>query len=141
MEWWVWLIIGFSLLGVEVFAPTGFYLFMFGVSAVVVAGLVALGLGGPPWGQWALCAVLAILQMVFLRKHLLKVLKNKEPGTASEIVGAEVVLDGEIPPGGEGRGELRGTTWRVKNSGTAVLPAGGRVRVNEVEGLTLIVRG
>lgn len=141
MEWWVWLIVGFCLLGVEIFAPTGFYLFMFGVSAVLVGGLVALDLGGPAWLQWGLFAILAILQMLFLRKHVIKVLKSKEPGTASEIVGAEVVLDGQIPAGGEGRGELRGTTWRVKNAGTAALSAGARIRVNEVNGLTLIVKG
>ena len=82
-----------------------------------------------------------ILQMFFLRKHLLKALKSKEPGTASEIVGDEVVLDSDIPAGGEGRGELRGTTWRVKNIGATALSAGSRHRVNEVNGLTLIVRG
>jgi membrane protein implicated in regulation of membrane protease activity len=52
MAWWLWLLGGIALLGVEVLTPGGFYVMFFGVGALVVGLLVGLQAGGPPWVQW-----------------------------------------------------------------------------------------
>src|SRR3989304_4674160 len=52
MTWWLWVILGFALMGLELFTPVGFYFLFFGVGALVVGLLVGLGLAGPTWMVW-----------------------------------------------------------------------------------------
>src|SRR4051812_34241543 len=44
VAWWVWLIAGVVLMVAELLLPSGFFLFLFGVGAVVTALLAATGL-------------------------------------------------------------------------------------------------
>ena len=46
----------------------------------------------------------------------------------------------EVPPGGVGKAELRGTTWTARTEAASPLAKGQRCRVERVEGLTLWLR-
>ena len=50
MTWWAWMLLGVALLAVEVATPGGLFALFFGVGAIVVAPLAALGV--PEAGQW-----------------------------------------------------------------------------------------
>ena len=45
MIWWMWVLLGVVLLVVEMVTPGGLFALFFGVSALLVAGMAALGLG------------------------------------------------------------------------------------------------
>ena len=46
----------------------------------------------------------------------------------------------DVPPGGVGRAELRGTTWSARGTDGSALARGTRCRVERVDGLTLWLR-
>jgi len=59
MYWWLWLVAGLVLLGLEVLTPGGFYVLFFGIGALVVGTLVGLGAAGPVWFQWLLFSAIS----------------------------------------------------------------------------------
>jgi membrane protein implicated in regulation of membrane protease activity len=56
------------------------------------------------------------------------------------MVGEVAVVLEEVPAGGVGKAELRGTSWSARSQATAPLPRGQHCRVEKVEGLTLWIR-
>ncbi len=44
MVWWAWVLVGFLLLLGEILTPGGFFILFFGVGALVVGALGALGI-------------------------------------------------------------------------------------------------
>ena len=140
MAWWVWIVIGFGFILGEVFTPTQFFLASFGAGALAVGGLVVLGVGGPPWFQWCLATLLSVLFVVLSRKPMFGSATASSSTVAGDVVGAEVVLDEKLAPNAIGQGTLRGVPWKVRNLGAGELAAGSRCVVEEVDGVTLIVR-
>ena len=53
------------------------------------------------------------------------------------MVGEIATLMDDLPVGGTGKAEMRGTAWTVRNGGNAALAKGERACVQRVEGLTL----
>jgi len=142
MCWWLWLVLGLVLVGLEVLTPGGFYVLFFGVGALVVGTLTGLGWGGPPWLQWLLFSVISVASLLCFRPHLIRLARSKErPDPMDTLVGEIAVLAEELPAGAVGKAELRGTTWTAHNRGGRALARGQRCRVEAVDGLTLIVRG
>jgi membrane protein implicated in regulation of membrane protease activity len=56
------------------------------------------------------------------------------------MVGELAVALDPIAPGGQGRAELRGTTWTARNLASTPLAAGQSIRVERIDGLTIHVR-
>ncbi len=141
MVWWIWILIGLLLLGIEAFVPFDFFLFFFGVSAIVVGGGTAAGLLASMWAQSVAFSVFAVVFLAFLRKPLNQRWSSPDgtPGRAGEIVGESVVLTEALAVGGVGKAEFRGTSWTVRTAGGEPLDAGTRCRVERVEGLVLWV--
>lgn len=140
MAWWMWLVLGLVLLGGEMAVPGGFYLFFFGVGALLV-GLVGLaGIGLPAWGQWLLFSVLSIAALVLLRPRIMGRLRQATHRIDDNLVGEIAVASEAIAPGAIGRGELRGSVFAMRNGGADAVAAGQRCRVVRVDGLTLDVR-
>ncbi|RIL07244.1 MAG: hypothetical protein DCC71_03900 [Proteobacteria bacterium] len=143
MPWWGWIVVGAVLLGAELIAiPTDFFLFFIGVSAIAV-GLVGLaGVALPAWGQWALFGVLSVAAVAGFRVLAKRRARGGAgaPRVDDTLVGELGTASEALAPGGVGRIELRGSPWSARNVGDAALPAGARVRVERVEGLTLLVR-
>jgi membrane protein implicated in regulation of membrane protease activity len=137
----MWLLLGFLLFALELVTPGGFFVFFFGVGAVVVALLTGLGLGGPPWLQWLIFGALSVVLLLAFRKPLQTRLRPRDSRHVDSIVGQTAVSMDPIPVHEMGRVELRGTVWTACNSGQAAIAAGQRCSVERVEGLTLYIRG
>jgi membrane protein implicated in regulation of membrane protease activity len=141
MAWWIWVLIGLFLLALEAATPGGFFFAFFGLSGLLVGGLVALGWGGAPAIQWLLFTGLALVALVVLRgplKAKLNVDGKHKP--VDQLSDQEAVALDEMPPGGIGKVELRGSAWSARNGGEAAIAKGQRCRVDKVDGLTLWVR-
>ena len=142
MAWWVWVLAGLVLLGLELATPGGFFIAFFGVGALIVGALVGAGLVEAGWLQWLLFSVLSVISVLLFRKPLLEWMKRREtPRPAVDsLVGEEAVLTEDLPAGGVGKAELRGTSWSVRSRAGSSLQRGRRCRVEQVDGLTLWVR-
>ncbi len=140
MAWWAWLVLGFVLLAGELASPSGFYLLFAGIGAIIV-GLLGLGeLSGPPWAQWLLFTLISVLSVATLRSRLAQSFNRADAMVDDSLVGQTVTLTDRIEAGGVGQGEHRGSVWTVQNRGSQALEAGARCTVDEVNGVTLVVR-
>ncbi len=137
MIWWLWVLAGIALLAFEVATPGGLFALFFGVGALLVAPLAALGLSDTV--QWLAFSVLSLLGLATLRGPLLKRLE-RQPGSAAELVGERAVLLGDLPAGGEAKAELRGVPWSARAASGIPLQRGQRCVVERVDGLTLGLR-
>lgn len=138
MDWWMWVLAGIGLLVVELVTPGGLFALFFGVGALVVAPAAVAGLG--PTGQWLLFTAVSLVLLVTLRRRLQDRLVRRPGAPVDSLVGEEVVLLGDVPAGGEGAAELRGTPWRARSVAGAALHTGQRCRVERVEGVLLWIR-
>lgn len=137
--WWHWLIVGLALLVIEVLNIGGFYTVFFGIGALVVGVLSAIGIGGPMWLQWLLFSIISVGGLVLFREKLLKIVQHKRGPDVDSLVGQIGVVVEDIAPGAVGKVELRGTGWSAKTIHGVVAYRGLRVRVTRVEGLLLFV--
>jgi membrane protein implicated in regulation of membrane protease activity len=141
MVWWLWVLLGIVLLVAETATAGAFFAFFFGVSAVFVGVLTALGVAGPAWVQWLLFSFMAVVALVTLRGPLqarLNVAGSTRP--VDSLVGEVAVALGDLPPGGVGKAELRGTAWNARSAAVSPIVKGQRCVVEKVDGLTLWVR-
>jgi membrane protein implicated in regulation of membrane protease activity len=136
MIWWLWVLAGIALLAFEVATPGGLFALFFGVGALLAAPLAALGLSAPV--QWFAFSALSLVGLVTLRGPLLRRL-SRQPAAQTELVGEQALLLTDLPAGGEGKAELRGTPWTVRTASDLPLKAGQRCLVERVDGLTLWV--
>jgi membrane protein implicated in regulation of membrane protease activity len=138
--WW-WLSLGVALLALEVMTA-GFVLLWFGAAALL-AGLVFFAL--PPMGldmQLIAYAVLSMLALALGRPALLRYVRH-EHDTGSglnqrghSLIGTQAVMVTPLQ-NGSGRARAGGEDWSVRGAGD--LPAGASVRVEGIEGNTLLV--
>ena len=142
MSWWLWLLVGMGLLGLELLTPGGFFVMFFGLAALAVGLLVGLDLGGPPWVQWLLFSILSVISLLLFRRRLIDYFRSAQGRSVGveTLVGDTAVLLDELRPGAVGKAELRGTAWSVRSDESQALPRGQRCRVEKVEGLMLWVR-
>ena len=66
-------------------------------------------------------------------------LRARAPGLKDDFVGDELRIPEALPPGEVCRMEIRGSTWQVRNTGSVLIPAGGKARVTAVAGIGLHV--
>ncbi|MBM4396950.1 MAG: NfeD family protein [Deltaproteobacteria bacterium] len=142
MTWWIWLVVGVGLLLLEVLTAGLFFFLFLGAGALVVGALLALGVEFPLWAQIGLFSVLSVVAMVAFRQRLrARVMGRGQDGPeVDSLVGEAGAAVEDLPPGGIGKVELRGSLWNARNDGDAVLAKGSRCRVAGVEGLTVRVR-
>jgi inner membrane protein len=141
MIWWVWVLFGLALLVAEMAAPGTFFFLFFGLSALVVGALAGLGLVPQPWLQWILFSVLSILAFALLRGPLKGRFNLRgSQRVVDTMVGEVAIVTTEVPVGGVGKVELRGTTWSARTTNASALAVGQRTVVERVDGLTFWVR-
>ena len=76
----------------------------------------------------------------FFREKLVERVKKSTPRSdRREFIGEEGIAREPIAAGGEGKVEVRGTTWQARNSGSADLPANALCTVISRDGLRLVV--
>jgi membrane protein implicated in regulation of membrane protease activity len=141
MPWWIWFVGGLSLLLIEMITPGGFFFLFFGVAGLIVGLLSALGVG-PDWVLLLLFSAMSVTSLLLFRGPLLRRLKGGQDGerVVDSLVGAVAVLTEDLAGNGQGKAELRGTSWTVQNAASEALEAGRRCVVVRVEGLKLVVR-
>src|ERR1051326_4605483 len=78
MIWWYWLLLGIVLLGIEMVTPGGIYILFFGLAALIIGGLTALGIAQAEWIQCLLFSALSIRSLLVFRGPLLAWIKTKD---------------------------------------------------------------
>ena len=135
---WNWLIFGFILMALEVFAP-GIFLFWLGLAALLV-GLVAF-VAHPSWEiEILLFAAFAIAAVPLWRRMARSNTAVSESNPflnrrAEALVGRVFTLEKPIIDG-SGTVRIDDTVWRVAGPDT---PAGTRVKIVHVSGADLTV--
>jgi membrane-bound serine protease (ClpP class) len=131
------------LLVAELTLPTGGALAALGAAGLVASGIVALGSdsGAADYAGPALIAagVLAAITFYFVAGKVLAAHRNQTVRTGTEeLVGATAEARSTIDP--DGQVWLEGTLWSARLvDGAAGARLGDKVRVQAVEGLTLVV--
>lgn len=139
MVWWIWVLIGFGILGLELTTAT-LHVGFFAVGALVVALLVALGVDLPLWAQLVIFTSVSLVAFFFLRPILVRKLKLDQKKVVDSLVGEQALALEDIGVGGNGRAEMRGTTWGARNIGETALIRGQRCVVAAVDGLVIHLR-
>jgi membrane-bound serine protease (ClpP class) len=137
-------LIGIGLLAAELLLPTGGILALLGIAGLVVGGILALGSSdnAADWigGALITLAVLSAISFFFITRKVLHSTRElpKLAGT-EEMVGGEAEARSSIDP--TGNAFMRGTLWSARLAdGAGPVAFGDRVTVEEVNGLTLVVR-
>jgi membrane-bound serine protease (ClpP class) len=137
-------VIGLGLLVAELLLPTGGVLAAIGVAGLTVAGVIAIGSNSEAadyiGGALIALGVISAISFYFVTRKVLAAHRQERVRTGTEeIVGSEAEARSSIDP--EGRVWLGGTIWSARLAESAA-PArlGDRVRVEAVDGLTLVVR-
>lgn len=137
-------LIGIGLLAAELLLPTGGILALLGIAGLVVGGILALGSSdsAADWigGALITLAVLSAISFFFITRKVLHSTRElpKRAGT-EEMVGGEAEARSSIDP--TGKAFMRGTLWSARLAdGVGPVAFGDRVKVEAVDGLTLVVR-
>jgi membrane protein implicated in regulation of membrane protease activity len=141
MPWWLWVVVGFLLIGLELAVAGNFFVIFFGAGALIVGLLGLVGLSGPQWLQWLLFSCFSVISLLLFRDPLLRRLGGLRTAgiEIDAIPGEHGHAMADIGAGATGQVELRGATWSAQNVGADALQRGDRCRVVRLDGLTLSV--
>ncbi len=137
-------IVGFGLLLIELLLPTGGILAAIGIAGLVAAGIVALDSnssdGDVIGGALITLGVLSAVSFYFITRKVIAAHRDSPVrGGTEEMVGALAEARSTIDP--EGHAWLQGTIWSARLADPGVpVRLGDKVRVEAVDGLTLVVR-
>jgi membrane protein implicated in regulation of membrane protease activity len=146
MVWWHWLAVAFFLWIIEAAIPGGAFFLLFGLAAI----LVSLALLMSPWiplaGQVFLFAFFAVLLVYSLRNKFLRAIYAKAGldgligGDLDSIESQSGYVEAAIAPGAIGHAMIRGTRWKVRNTGETELTEKTECMVSGRDGLMLDVK-
>lgn len=139
MAWWIWVLIGFAILALELTAAT-LHVGFFAVGAFVVAILAAVGVDLPLWAELVIFTGVSLIAFFYLRPVLVRKMKLDQKKVVDSLVGEQALALEDIDVGGNGRAEMRGTTWSARNVGETALIRGQRCTVAGVDGLVIHLR-
>ncbi len=140
ITWWHWLVLGLVLIALEMAASGGFYVIFFGIAALIIGLFALFGIAGPLSLQVLMFSVLSVAALLLFRRPLMRWMKLD--AVASEVdtlVGELAVPLDDMPPGGVGRAELRGTVWTARNRASGMIARGQRCTVVSVDRLTILI--
>jgi membrane-bound serine protease (ClpP class) len=136
-------LIGLGLLLAELLLPTGGILAFLGIAGLTGAGIVALGSDSEAadyiGGALIALGVVSAISFYFITRKVLAAHRQPRIRTGTEeMVGSTAEARSSIDP--EGRVWLGGTVWSARLApGSDPIGLGDRVRVEAVDGLTLVV--
>lgn len=137
-------LIGLGLLLAELLLPTGGILAFLGIAGLTGAGIVALGSDSNAadyiGGALIALGVVSAISFFFISRKVLAAHRQPRVRTGTEeMVGSTAEARSSIDP--DGRVWLGGTIWSARlAAGSEPIGLGDRVRVEAVDGLTLVVR-
>jgi membrane-bound serine protease (ClpP class) len=136
-------LIGFGLLAAELLLPTGGILALLGIAGLVVGGILALGSDTSSadyiGGALITLAILSAISFYYITRKVIHTTGDLPPRAGTEeMVGGEAEARSTIDP--TGSAFMRGTLWSARLAdGSSPIRFGDRVRVEAVDGLTLVV--
>ncbi|HIJ97145.1 MAG TPA: NfeD family protein [Desulfuromonadales bacterium] len=143
IEWWYWIVIGISLIGLELMVPS-FTIIWFGLGALVVGAASSIWSGIPVAGQIALWSVTSIGFTLLWFTYLKPKGDRTHAGMSKEgIVGETgIIIRGTEDSYGRGIVRFRisvlgADEWNCYSN--TVLTVGDSVRVVDIEGQILKV--
>jgi membrane-bound serine protease (ClpP class) len=136
-------LVGIALLVSELLLSTGGVLAALGALGLVAGGILALesDSGAADYVGPALIAlgVLSLVAFYFITRKVIEAHEEPVRTGAEELVGALAEARSALDP--EGQVWVEGALWRARLAGgNGRVDPGDRVRVEAVEGLTLVVR-
>jgi len=134
----MWILLGVTLLAVEIVTSGALFALFFGASALVVSALSGAGLG-PAWVQWLVFAGLGVVLLVGLRRRVARQLGRPRPPMDGLVGEAAFPLE-DLSPGATGKAELRGVPWTATNASPVPLARGQRCRVDRVADIRIYIR-
>jgi membrane protein implicated in regulation of membrane protease activity len=139
MEWWLWLAGGLALVVAELATPSGFFIIFFGLGALTVGVLDALGIVDSLAVEILLFTAISVGYFLLFRGRLRNFFQPPASSNVDTLIGDLATVQEPMSPGVVGRVEVRGSMWAARNTSGVVLGAGQRARVAAVDGLTLAV--
>ena len=136
-------IVGIGLLAAELLLPTGGVLAVFGVVGLTAAGVVAFSsdndIADYAGGGLIALGILSGITFYFVSRKVWEAHRNDRIRTGTEeMIGAAAEARSSIDP--EGQVWTGGALWRARLAeGATPVRLGDRVRVEAVDGLTLVV--
>ncbi len=138
MIWWIWGVVGLVLLIGELLTPGGFYIFFFGIGAMLTMLFGLFGLELPLIAELFIFLGISIIFLLIFRKPIIARLeRGKSDEKVDAVVGDFVTANDAIAPSGSGKVEYRGVPWSVKNVGADQIEAGDECVVKQINGLHL----
>lgn len=137
-------LVGVGLLLAELLLPTGGVLAVLGVIGLTAAGVAAFGsdsdIADYAGGGLIALGILSGITFYFVSRKVLEAHRNDEVRTGTEeMIGSTAEARTSIDP--DGRVWLGGTIWSARLAdGASPIRQGDKVRVEAVDGLTLVVR-
>jgi membrane-bound serine protease (ClpP class) len=137
-------LIGVALLLAELLLPTGGVLAVLGVLGLVASGVLALGSdsdsGAYVGSALITLGILSGVTFFYVTRKVIAAHRDQPVQTgAEELVGSGAEARSAIDPSGQVWAQ--GTIWGARlDEGASPARAGDRVRVEAVDGLTLVVR-
>ncbi len=139
--WHLWLMVGILLWIAEIFTP-GFVVGVFGTACLLVAPFSALGasltLQILVFGLST--AILALGVRPLVLKYLYRPKINTSTNVDSLVGRTAIVVEPIDPVAGTGRVKVHGDIWRAVTPDDTSILTGTKVRIQQVEGCTLIVQ-
>jgi membrane-bound serine protease (ClpP class) len=136
-------LIGIGLLAAELLLPTGGLLAVLGVAGLVVGGILAIessdSSGDYIGAALITLAILSGISFLYISRKVIRTTRGlpKRAGT-EEMVGGVAEARSTIDP--TGQAFMRGTLWSARLAdGVSPASVGDRVKVEAVDGLTLVV--
>ena len=107
-----------------------------------VAALIASVCSAPIWLQVVLFIGVTLLTLIVTRPFVKKVMRFQKTETnADRYIGSDGLVILEINKElGQGQVNVSGSIWTARTVDNAILPVGARVRVENIEGVKLMVR-
>ena len=137
-------LIGLGLLLAELLLPTGGVLAAIGVIGLTAAGIVALNSDSITaeyiGGALIALGIVSAISFYFVTRKVIAAHRDSPVRTGTEeMVGATAEARSSIDP--DGRAWYGGTIWSARLAeGATPIQRGDKVRVEAVDGLTLVVR-
>jgi membrane protein implicated in regulation of membrane protease activity len=140
MAWWIWVLIAFALLALEM-ASTTLHVGLFAIGALTVALLDVLGVELSLTAELFIFTIVSLAALLVVRPILVRKLRLNVSKPVDSLIGeVATVTDDVIGIAGIGKAEMRGSTWSARNVGASAVSRGERVVVERVEGLVLHIR-
>jgi membrane-bound serine protease (ClpP class) len=135
-------LIGFGLLLAELLLSTGGVLAALGAAGLIAGGVLALesssGVADFVGPALIVLGVLSLVAFYFVTRKVIEAHRDQPVRTGSEeLVGSTAEARSNLNP--DGQVWAKGTIWGARLAGGGPVRLGDRVRIDAVEGLTLVV--